>query len=75
VRIGLVLKLGIQLFGVFNIRHIPHTLARQALFALLVGDMIFSSYILFWLFTKEAKDYFRFPRADWSTDQQGKVVP
>jgi len=65
VLIGLVLKLVYELFYLFEIHYFPHTPARRALFTLRIGDMLFCAYILFWLFTKEAKQYFRFPRPDW----------
>lgn len=71
---GLVLKVAYQIFSLLQVRHLPRSTMSQALFWIRIGDMIFSAYVLFWLFTKEARSYFRFPQ-DWGpTKQQSKVA-
>jgi hypothetical protein len=75
VMIGLVLKLGYELFITLHTRHFPHSVRSQVFLYLRIADMLFSAYIFIWLFTKQAKRYFGLPNLDAGlTDQPTRVA-
>ena len=74
VMIGLVLKLGYELFITLRAHHFPHSIRSQAFFCLRIADMLFSAYIFIWLFTKQAKRHFDLPNLDADlTDHRTRV--